>query len=273
MFHKFWPEQRTTHRKRHNDAVTNRDDGFLRWLEVLEQRHLRNLNFSEVRRGVQALSSLYVSRRRRLDRNSALDGAGKRAAFAMFFGPLHFLLVRRIVRALGARVSSGITVLDIGCGTGVAGAAWALGASPAPNLLGIDRNSWALHECKWTYQQLGIEGKVKAADLNILHIPPHTAVIAAFTINELDRAVQARFRVDLLAAAQRNVPVLIIEPIARQLTSWWDEWARDWKAAGGREDEWRFAVELPERLALMDRAAGLDHRELTGRSLWLPGQL
>jgi len=63
----------------------------------------------------------------------------------------------------------------------------------------------------------------------------------------------------------------VIEPIARRLMSWWDEWARDWKKAGGREDEWRFAVELPERLALMDKAAGLDHRELTGRSLWLPG--
>ena len=63
----------------------------------------------------------------------------------------------------------------------------------------------------------------------------------------------------------------VIEPIARRLTSWWDEWAREWKAAGGREDEWRFAVELPDRLALMDKAAGLDHRELTGRSLWLPG--
>jgi hypothetical protein len=27
---------------------------------------------------------------------------------------------------------------------------------------------------------------------------------------------------------------------------------------------------LPESLALMDKAAGLDHRELTGRSLWIP---
>ena len=26
------------------------------------------------------------------------------------------------------------------------------------------------------------------------------------------------------------------------------------------------------QLALMDRAAGLDHQELTGRSLWLPGK-
>src|SRR5207249_9243885 len=104
-------------RKRHNDAVTNRDGGFLRWLEALEQRHLQSLNFSEVRRGVQALSSLYVSRRQRLDRNSALDGAGKRAAFAMFFGPLHFLLVREMVRALKARVPAEMSLIDVGCGT------------------------------------------------------------------------------------------------------------------------------------------------------------
>src|SRR6266850_5114822 len=103
-----------------------RNDDFVRWFEALEERHLGNLRFSEIRRGVQALSSLYVSRRDRLDRNSALDGAGKRAAFAMFFGPLHFLLVREIVRALDARIPRGAEILDFGCGTGVAGAAWAL---------------------------------------------------------------------------------------------------------------------------------------------------
>jgi hypothetical protein len=75
----------------------------------------------------------------------------------------------------------------------------------------------------------------------------------------------------LLAAALNGAPVLVIEPIARRLTLWWDDWAREWKAAGGREDEWRFRVDLPKKLALMDKAAGLDHRELTGRSLWLPG--
>ena len=41
--------------------------------------------------------------------------------------------------------------------------------------------------------------------------------------------------------------------------------------AGGRADRWRFTAELPERLRLLDRAAGLDHRELTARSLYLPG--
>src|SRR2546430_5302831 len=133
-----------------------RDDRFVHWFEALEERHLKNLNFSEVRRAVQALSSLYVSRRERLDRNSALDGAGKRAAFAMYFGPLHFLLVREIVRALNARVPSGMTLADLGCGTGVAGAAWALNNEPPPKVIGIDRHPWVLEECKWTYRELGI---------------------------------------------------------------------------------------------------------------------
>ena len=38
---------------------------------------------------------------------------------------------------------------------------------------------------------------------------------------------------------------------------------------GGRADEWRFQVPLPAIVAKLDRAAGLNHRELTGRSLWM----
>src|SRR5204863_8081427 len=113
-----------------------RDDRFVHWFEGLEEHHLKNLNFSEVRRAVQALSSLYVSRRERLDRNSALDGAGKRAAFAMFFGPLHFLLVREIVRALDARLPRVTAIRDLGCGSGVAGAAWAIEMSAPPKVTG-----------------------------------------------------------------------------------------------------------------------------------------
>jgi hypothetical protein len=249
------------------------DDDFVRWFDALEQRHLKNLSFSEVRRGVQALSSMYVSRRERLDRSAALDGAGKRAAFAMFFGPLHFLLVREVVRALDARIPPETTILDLGCGTGAAGAAWALELSPVPRIVGLDRNSWVLTECRWTYQQLGVQGTVKAADMNIERIQRRCAVIAAFTINELDAPVRDSFRDQFFAVARNGAPVLVIEPIARRLTSWWDEWARQWREAGGREDEWRFRVDLPRRLALMDKAAGLGHRELTGRSLWLPGAI
>jgi hypothetical protein len=244
------------------------DNVFASWFQALEKRHLAKLSFQEVRRGVQALSSLYVERRGRMGRG-ALDGAGKRAAFAFFFGPLHFLLVREIVRALKAEVPKGSVILDLGCGTGVSGAAWALSAGKALRVIGVDCHPWALQECSWTYQQLGIRGSTRAADLGTIEIPAKTAAIAAFTINELAPQARDRVRKAFLHAA-RTEPVLVIEPIARRLTRWWDEWARDCIARGGREDEWRFPAVLPERLALMDRAAGLDHRELTARSLWLP---
>ena len=75
---------------------------FETWIADLERRHLAELSFPEVRKGLQALSSLYVERRGRLGAGAVFDGAGKRAAFALFFGPLHFLVVREIVAAVGA---------------------------------------------------------------------------------------------------------------------------------------------------------------------------
>jgi len=73
----------------------------------------------------------------------------------------------------------------------------------------------------------------------------------------------------LLEAATAGAPVLIVEPVARRSAPWWEAWAAAFAAAGGRADEWRFRVPLPELVARLDRAAGLDHRELTCRSLWI----
>jgi predicted RNA methylase len=246
-------------------------DRFLRWLEALEQRHLTNLNFSEVRRAVQSLSSIYVERRDRIDAGEAFTGSGKRAAFGMYFAPLHFLLIREIVRALPAKIPTNTGILDLGCGTGVAGVAWALECANQPRVVGVDRNRWALQECRWTYEQFGVRGIAKSADLSTLRIPGETAVIAAFTINELDPSTRDRFRREFIKAARNGSPILIVEPIARRMNNWWDDWAKEWESLGGRNDNWRFRIDLPERLALMDKAAGLDHRELTGRSLWLTG--
>src|SRR5215212_5402868 len=98
------------------------------WLAALEERHLADLTLSEVARALRALSSCYVERRARLAGGGALEGSGKRAAFALFYGPLHFFVTRRIVRAIfpGGRPRS--RIFDLGCGTGTAGAAWALEA-------------------------------------------------------------------------------------------------------------------------------------------------
>jgi hypothetical protein len=247
---------------------------FGEWLRALEQRHMRGLRFQDVRRAVQALSSLYVERRDRLECGDALSGAGKRAAFALYFTPLRFLLVREIVRALGAAPVS--SILDLGCGAGPAGAAWALESAAAgirPRIRGVDLHPWAAAEARWTYRTCGFEGSSGSVPMESVKIPPATAVVASFAVNELSAEARGRACRILLDASRRGAPVLVVEPIARKLMPWWPEWAALWLAAGGREDAWRFRVQLPESLALMDKAAGLDHRELTGRSLWIPGRV
>src|SRR3954464_12502113 len=97
------------------------DSRVRRWLGALEARHLASLTPSEAARALRALSSCYVERRARLAAGGALDSAGKRAAFALFYAPLHFLVTREVVRAVDA--APGIVALtDLGCGTGAAGA-------------------------------------------------------------------------------------------------------------------------------------------------------
>jgi hypothetical protein len=250
--------------------MTTSGDAFSRWLSALEARHSADLTFAEIRRGLQALSSLYVERRGRIASGAALDGAGKRAAFALYLGPLHFLIVREVVRALGAADPAPDRVVDLGCGTGAAGAAWALEARPRPVYEGVDRSGWAAAEARWTLKTLGLRGRADAGDLDRATMPGRGgAVVAAFTVNELDDAARARLLARLLEAGHAGARILVVEPISKRAAPWWRGWATAFEEAGGRADEWRFPAALPETLASLDKAAGLDHRELLARSLWL----
>jgi SAM-dependent methyltransferase len=249
------------------------DERFHRWLADLEARHLRDLTFAEVRRALQALSSLYVQRRRKLDDGAALDGAGKRAAFALFYAPLHYLTVREVVRALDAARPRPGRILDLGCGTGAAGAAWAIEAGGAPMVEGVDRSGWAVDETRWTLRRLDLIGDARRGSAESAR-PPSSggAVLAAFTLNELDERGRDRVLKAMAAGAAGGVSALVVEPIAGRVSPWWPAWAERFTAAGGRADEWRFRVELPDLVRRLDRAAGLDHRELRARSLWLRGR-
>ncbi len=73
----------------------------------------------------------------------------------------------------------------------------------------------------------------------------------------------------LIDAHAHGSRILIVEPIARRMAGWWTGWASAFTAAGGTAEEWRFGTPLPERQRQFGRAAGLDPRELTARSLWL----
>lgn len=239
-----------------------------RWLTALEERHLADFTPSEIGRALRALSSCYVERRTRLAEGAALDSAGKRAAFALYYAPLHFNVVRLIVEQLPPR--PGVReVVDLGCGTGAAGAAWAL-ALGAGSVSGFDRNPWAVGEAGWTYRQLGIRGRASRLDLTRVRLrpSPEVAILAAYTINELSDAARAEMLPRFLAAAAGGAAVLILEPIARRMSPWWQTWERAFLDAGGRSDEWRFTATLPPRQRQLAKSAGLTVRELTGRTLF-----
>ncbi len=243
---------------------------FYAWMSNLERRHLSDLRFAEVSRALRALSATYVERRGRIQEGAALTGSGKRAAFALFYGPLHFLTVREVVQALGVTGSSGRTLVDLGCGTGAAGAAWAEAAPALRPVVAMDRNAWALTEAAHTYRDFGVPVRTRQGDMTASPWPSQSAaILAAFAVNELADSARDRLLERLVARANRGDLVLVLEPLARFVAPWWNAWRAVFETAGGRADEWRFRVELPDIVAKLDRAAGLDHRELTARSLWI----
>ena len=241
------------------------------WLVALDRRHLSSLTPSEVGRALRALSSCYVERRSRLAEGGALGTAGKRAAFALFYAPLHLLTIRQIVRALeipGERVDR---LYDLGCGTGASGGGWALEA-PHVRVSGLDRHPWAVAEANWTYRQLAIHGRATQRDVARVHIAAdtRTGILAAYTVNELPEHTRRQLLDRLVQAHARGAAVLIAEPISRRVSPWWNAWVEAFAAAGGRSDEWRFSVPLPARQRNLAKAAGLNPQELTARTLFLP---
>jgi hypothetical protein len=249
-------------------SMPSEQPSVMAWLAALDERHLANLTPSEVGRALRALSSCYVERRGKLGEGGALATAGKRAAFALFYAPVHFFIVREVVRAL--RIPSGALreIHDLGCGTGSAGAAWAL-ERPGASVSGSDRHPWAVAEANWTYRQLGVPGRAVQHDVQRVRINPSetTGILSAYTVNELTDAARDALLPRLLDARTEGASVLIVEPIARRLTPWWRTWESAFQAGGGRADEWRFPAALPPRQRGLAKAAGLNPQELTARSL------
>jgi hypothetical protein len=246
---------------------------FGEWMRALEDRHLAELRLAEVSRALRALSSAYVERRGKLREGAALSGRGKRAAFALFYGPLHFLLVREIVARLPGALTGSRAIVDLGCGTGAASGAWAAALPRTPAIVGVDRHPWAVQEAAWTYRALGLRARCHAGDITTMAWPREpSAFILAFVVNELEGPARERLFGRLQERIGRGDPVLVIEPLAGFVAPWWSHWREAFESAKGRADEWRLRVERPAIVAALDRASGLDHRELKARSLWYPGR-
>lgn len=259
---------------RAEDPSSLATDRFARWVRELELRHLADLTLPEVRRGLQALSARYVERRATLTEGAALDGAGKRAAFALFYAPLHYLVVEHVSLHLDGEHAPPRRLVDLGCGSGSAAAGWAAARGAPERLLGVDRNPWALAEARWNWIRLGLHGTTRRGDLlRRVEGGRGDALLLAYTVNELDPSRRDALGPRLAGAAQAGARLLVVEPIARRLTPWWDAWCEPLlRLPGARVDEWRLTIELPGVLGTLARGARLRGEELTARTLYVaPG--
>ena len=243
------------------------------WLVAAERRYTADLRVQEITRALRALSSAYVERRERGGRqhvHGALDTAGKRAAFALYYAPLHFIAVTEVVHALQATTPVPDSIVDLGCGTSVGSAAWAIAIGSTAHITAIDRHPWAVSEARWTLAQLGLKGHVKQGDIDRLR-PSRSieSAIAAYTLNELSDDARRRVEDQLCERAQRGGRVLILEPLARGVVPWWSETAKRMTALGGRADEWKLTVDVPPVVRLLGTAAGLSFRELRFQTIYL----
>jgi hypothetical protein len=240
------------------------------WLAALQERHLANLTRQEFTRAVRALSARYVERRQQLPDRSPLDSAGKRAAFALFYAPLHFVTTQAALAHLRVRTDLR-AITDLGCGTGVCGAAWALLHEARPAITGIDTNAWTLDEARWNWRTMGLQGQAVRGDLlagatRLLKQPEislaRTGVIAGWAINELDAATRDKALDAIDALVGRGASLVILEPLARGVAPWWDDWAARLAARGVTAGDVKLDVALPPPLAGFSDAAGFRKQEL-----------
>jgi len=244
---------------------------FDRWLAEAVSRHTRELAFREVRKGVQALSSLYVERREGTDLAArAIEGRAKRAAIATYYAALHFLTVSHAMSQIGVeRLGAVSEVHDLGCGTGAAGAAVALALPGPPRVAGVDRSGFALAEARRTWAAFGLRARARRGRLPDAAPRPLAGQlwVLAWAVNEMDERARAELLARILRAIEAGVRVLVFEPLAGPANPDWSAWAQALAARGVQEAAPKVRVALPAWLADLDRAAGLDHRVLGARLL------
>ncbi len=164
-------------------------------------------------------------------------------------------------------------VHDLGCGTAAAGAALAVACARPVAIEGIDRSGWALREARHTHAAFGLRGRTRRASVpeSLPRLRSGDALVLGWMANELEQEARVRLLAFVAEAADEGHPVLVLEPLARGVAPWWPTWAATLAPAGLRDLELKVEAELPDWIARLDAASGLDHTTLGARVLAGPG--
>lgn len=245
---------------------------FEEWVDETRARFVPPLTTTEVRKGVQALSWNYVEERvRGRDAARALQGEGKRAAFASYFAPLHFLATRIALAGIGPEPFAKVRVVhDIACGTGATGAALASALPEQPRIEAFDVSPWAVSEAKRTYDALLVSARTKRGALpqDFPRAGAADLLALGWAANELDEAARGALLTKITAALHRGAALFIAEPVSARITPWWDSWCARLAGPGAKHAIVRAQVDLPAWITALDDASGLCHDEIVAKVIW-----
>jgi len=239
------------------------------FLEERFEFYSESLRFAELRKGVQALSTFYVQERKRLGGSKIFSSLGKRAAFELYYAPRHFYLLREILRGLGQPVPPG-RLFDLGCGNGICSAAWASLCQSAPKIVARDISSHAVDQAKVLYRALDLRANVgRGSVLKMPDVGAGDILVLGFVVNELSQSDRQSLKRLLLNRVRKGSGLLLIEPLAKTPSRWWEEWVGAFPKEKAREDMWKFSVDLPTAVFDLGKAAGLRPAQLGARSLYV----
>lgn len=239
------------------------------WIQA-EWAHHAPLGQRDVRKGIQSLSQLYVERAKGIE-SKAASAPARRAASAIYFGPLHALSTQIVLRSLPTPADPQATVVDLGCGSGAVGAT-VVHAGFGSEVRGVDVASWAPAAAARTYAALGVRGQAATGRLpGALGWPANPALLVfGWSLNELTDSAREGVRKRIESGLRKGCGLLILEPLSRRITPWWDTWAGRMRRLGAVAVQEKAHVTLPPTLRDLDRAARLDHRTLGARAIYRP---
>ena len=245
------------------------------WIHDLETRHLSDLRFAEVSRALRALSSTYIERRATIHHGAC---AGRRRE------------TRRVCPVLRSpslldRQRKSSAAWTPACRTQPC---WSISAaaraprerhgpqqdSTSRQAIAIDRNPWAIAEAAHTYRHFGVRVRTQPGRYGFGHVAG-----CGGSAGRILRSMSCLATLAIACSTASSsappaaMPSSSIEPVARTVAPWWSAWqsafCSRWRT---RRTNGASAPQLPDIVAKLDRAAGLDHRELTARSLWIPAR-
>ena len=232
---------------------------------LLEARHLSELTFAEVRRALQALSSVYVERRERMAEGAGSTGPASAPRSPSTTGRCTSCSCARScarsARPPAPRAAPGPRLRHRHRGRGLGAGVRAPDAGR-----GVDRSGWAVAEARWTSRASASTGRTTRADATTA--PPAQAPGRRPRRVHRERARgQAHARGCCRACSSR--PGGLDRPRRRadlrRVTPRWPEWAgavEDRRRPGARTSG-ASAPPMPTALALLGKAAGLDAGELS----------